>query len=257
MPSIGDGSLTLGHINQDLAPDYVDDGPTPTVEAVPELPLDSANPSLRPSASVQSDMSALSDASRPSAPVASTSSATELASSAAGQDATTQMPVNRSRASTLSVGPADYFATTRRRSSGVPANGAPSPQSSRVNSSDSVERRRPSRPAQGIAGALAASGMALATPTSPLGHPVVRTRSPGESSRGSVDSGTAAAGEADGMSQYMSLDDISEWGDVLGTGYALASSKRNSEFHLLFKNIPEDDYLIEGACFAMVSQTCD
>jgi hypothetical protein len=33
---------------------------------------------------------------------------------------------------------------------------------------------------------------------------------------------------------------------ALGTGYATASSKRNADFHNLFKSVPEDDYLIEG-----------
>ncbi|KAG0149405.1 hypothetical protein CROQUDRAFT_713994 [Cronartium quercuum f. sp. fusiforme G11] len=32
---------------------------------------------------------------------------------------------------------------------------------------------------------------------------------------------------------------------LLGTGYAVASRKRNTEFHAIFKGIPEDDYLIE------------
>ncbi|OAV87383.1 hypothetical protein PTTG_29450 [Puccinia triticina 1-1 BBBD Race 1] len=33
--------------------------------------------------------------------------------------------------------------------------------------------------------------------------------------------------------------------DQLGTGYAVASRKRNVDFHAVFKSIPEDDYLIE------------
>ena len=31
------------------------------------------------------------------------------------------------------------------------------------------------------------------------------------------------------------------------TGFAVASSKRNADFHELFSDIPEGDYLIEGA----------
>lgn len=48
---------------------------------------------------------------------------------------------------------------------------------------------------------------------------------------------------------FMSMSDIGDFDDVLnqlGTGYAVASSKRNIDFHQLFRNIPEDDYLIEG-----------
>ena len=35
--------------------------------------------------------------------------------------------------------------------------------------------------------------------------------------------------------------------DIPVTGFAVASNKRNADFHDLFSNIPEGDYLIEGA----------
>jgi hypothetical protein len=35
-------------------------------------------------------------------------------------------------------------------------------------------------------------------------------------------------------------------GDIPVTGFAVASNKRNADFHELFKTIPEGDYLIEG-----------
>ncbi|GAA5824756.1 hypothetical protein JCM3770_007145 [Rhodotorula araucariae] len=47
---------------------------------------------------------------------------------------------------------------------------------------------------------------------------------------------------------FLSMDQLGDFDDVvsqLGTGYAVASSKRNAEFHALFKNVPDDDYLIE------------
>ena len=34
--------------------------------------------------------------------------------------------------------------------------------------------------------------------------------------------------------------------DIPVTGFAVASSKRNLDFHEMFPNIPEGDYLIEG-----------
>jgi hypothetical protein len=34
--------------------------------------------------------------------------------------------------------------------------------------------------------------------------------------------------------------------DIPVTGFAVASNKRNADFHELFPNIPEGDYLIEG-----------
>jgi hypothetical protein len=36
-------------------------------------------------------------------------------------------------------------------------------------------------------------------------------------------------------------------GDIPVTGFAVASNKRNADFHELFRTIPEGDYLIEGA----------
>jgi hypothetical protein len=35
-------------------------------------------------------------------------------------------------------------------------------------------------------------------------------------------------------------------GDIPVTGFAVASNKRNADFHELFRTIPEGDYLIEG-----------
>jgi hypothetical protein len=37
-------------------------------------------------------------------------------------------------------------------------------------------------------------------------------------------------------------------GDIPVTGFAVASNKRNADFHELFRSIPEGDYLIEGVC---------
>ena len=49
-----------------------------------------------------------------------------------------------------------------------------------------------------------------------------------------------------------SNDDGSESDDELEaeipvTGFAVASNKRNTDFHELFPSVPEGDYLIEGA----------
>ena len=46
-----------------------------------------------------------------------------------------------------------------------------------------------------------------------------------------------------------SSDDVEEvTADLMPvTGFAVASSKRNADFHELFPDIPEGDYLIEGA----------
>lgn len=42
-------------------------------------------------------------------------------------------------------------------------------------------------------------------------------------------------------------------GDIPVTGFAVASNKRNADFHELFSRIPEGDYLIEGASTPAVS----
>ncbi|PWN29937.1 GRAM-domain-containing protein, partial [Jaminaea rosea] len=38
------------------------------------------------------------------------------------------------------------------------------------------------------------------------------------------------------------------------TGFAVASSKRNSDFHALFPSVPDDDYLIEDYGCALVRE---
>lgn len=48
------------------------------------------------------------------------------------------------------------------------------------------------------------------------------------------------------MRPIPSMDVLSLW-DGVGTGYALASTRRNADFHQLFGSVPEDDYLVEGA----------
>lgn len=51
-----------------------------------------------------------------------------------------------------------------------------------------------------------------------------------------------------------SNDMAANWPDGHGietqiTGFAVASSKRNADFHAMFQSVPEDDYLIEGEYF--------
>ncbi|KZW00490.1 hypothetical protein EXIGLDRAFT_721264 [Exidia glandulosa HHB12029] len=137
--------------------------------------------------------------------------------------------------------------------------------------------RRGSRgpdPSSGIAGALAASGMAIAHPASsstnlvppvpPL--PTRMRRSPSQVSVQSTssveatnksDSGRgrhqlaqmhaprASESEVSGSetedSERMFLDEDA----IPVTGFAVASSKRNADFHDLFPQVAEDDYLIE------------
>ena len=63
--------------------------------------------------------------------------------------------------------------------------------------------------------------------------------------------------DADSSSEDMSGSDLSgvddEYGDDLipVTGFAVASTKRNQDFHEMFPTVPEGDYLIEGWSFAL------
>ena len=52
--------------------------------------------------------------------------------------------------------------------------------------------------------------------------------------------------DSDGSDDSDELDLDPE--DIPVTGFAVASNKRNQDFHELFPTVPEGDYLIEGAC---------
>lgn len=118
------------------------------------------------------------------------------------------------------------------------------------NSKNSNKKSRSST--GGIASALALSGVTLASPSAQLRQPLALARVPtSTSSLGGRDSqdGVDSDGMSFGEQGFMSMDALGNFDDVvdqLGTGYAVASSKRNAEFHAIFKTIPDDDYLIEG-----------
>ncbi|BGO90291.1 hypothetical protein NBRC10512_004811 [Rhodotorula toruloides] len=242
--------------------------------------------------------------------------------------------INNSTLSPHSESPTKQLRTSSPPSSSRPQSRAasrPLSRSSSINSQqqpDNLSLRPPGSvsPARGrkgtmskngIAGALALSGVALASPSQSLRHPNVlaplaavgngasapvspgtasssteeRPANPADapaSARDSLDNHTSPAasvidhghsspGEAlvgvplattysrdqpsmydgalgvgstlgDHLSGFLSMDQLGDFDDVvsmLGTGYAVASSKRNADFHALFKHIPEDDYLIE------------
>lgn len=180
-----------------------------------------------------------------------------------------------------------------------------SPSPSRSSSFPLKSNKSSKKQNNGIAGALALSGVALASPAPGVAHPFHMNRVPSMNhvprpspvKKGTVNSdalsATSSRGngasnslsfeerslperrsteEADGfesptpLSNYtpndspryeddpafhamVSIDALGEFDDLvtqMGTGYALASSKRNADFHTLFKSVPEDDYLIEG-----------
>jgi len=63
---------------------------------------------------------------------------------------------------------------------------------------------------------------------------------------------SSSEGESDEESEDDPLNDIEyEEDEIPVTGFAVASSRRNQEFHELFTTIPAEDYLIEGASFLL------
>ncbi|KAG8896134.1 hypothetical protein FRB99_009056 [Tulasnella sp. 403] len=124
-------------------------------------------------------------------------------------------------------------------------------------SSSSVRPSKPGPGAGGLAAAIAASGMSLAHPT---GMPVSQTPSvsperlrketakitaptkpPAKLRRGSADTMDSEGAYDSDSQDEMSFNDQ----DIPITGFAVASSKRNADFHELFPAVPEGDYLIE------------
>lgn len=60
-----------------------------------------------------------------------------------------------------------------------------------------------------------------------------------------------------GMGERVALGEEEGWPGDMGTqitGFAVASSKRNADFHNLFTSVPEDDYLIEDYGCALVRE---
>jgi hypothetical protein len=113
-----------------------------------------------------------------------------------------------------------------------------------TNSFASIGRkgRSSSAASGGIAGALALTGAALAQS---YGAPAT-TNVGVDSDAASLSNDETGAGlrRMISISSFGALDDM--MAGSLGPGYAVASSKRQNDFHALFRTVPEDDYLIEG-----------
>lgn len=100
-----------------------------------------------------------------------------------------------------------------------------------------------------VASAMLLSGMSLVSSSGSSRQGAVL----GRSSTAPI-AGRDSLDDSDGVSSFgerglMSMESLGEFDDgvsQMGTGYAVASSKRNAEFHAIFKSITDDDYLIEG-----------
>ncbi|BGP14608.1 hypothetical protein JCM10213_002224 [Rhodosporidiobolus nylandii] len=316
---VGTGSLTLDHLAPPdggapltlvvQAPELMLDrngsdtgGTTPTAESADmRTPVPSTHPDFDNRARGMSSASGpVSSALTPSLSTRPRSHTTSeaMSSRSSGLDALAAINVSPSPSSSRPASPHHSATTSPRSTSRPPSRSAsrPGSRSSSVSqqypdtlslrppstSSPVRGRKTPGRSANGgIAGALALSGVALASPNGALRHPHGLARiSSDAGDRERLAGGGAASGASsaapsmresiddassptdsfaendddvhsqygDGMGGFLSMDQLGDFDDVvsqLGTGYAVASSKRNADFHELFKNISDDDYLIE------------
>jgi hypothetical protein len=198
--------------------------------------------------------------------------------------------------------------STRGRSSSAVTSSTNRPSLSVSPARSSTAPTRPAKPlrkpSNGIAGALALSGVAFASPHAGMAHPFqmspgangglerispvkkesgssetfsandhnhadTRQLSPHNistmpqamhrSSEEGYDSPTPISNytphdspryeDDPAFNAMVSMDALGDFEGLMtqmGTGYALASSKRNADFHSVFKSVPEDDFLIEG-----------
>jgi hypothetical protein len=133
-----------------------------------------------------------------------------------------------------------------------------SPTSKDKNKDKDKDKKAKEKPKGGkeVAGTRKASNASARTrPT--LSRPTARTHHSAGSlelarSRTSLEDGESVDSRSLSGSDRSDDDDDDEMDLDLGeddipvTGFAVASSKRNADFHDLFKTIPEGDYLIEG-----------
>ena len=135
----------------------------------------------------------------------------------------------------------------------------------------SNKKRKPT----GLASAIAASGLAMANPgvAQPLAQFAPQPQSPTKSpprvnsnnsrtspyidqhGRPRQSSLTYSNGDDPNGDFYSDMSDEDELDlddeEIPVTGFAVASPKRNAEFHELFPSVPEGDYLIEGMSYLM------
>ena len=99
---------------------------------------------------------------------------------------------------------------------------------------------------------VATSQSSVDSTTPQLSPPTIRSRHNSVSARPQEQDDYASSLDGHGDDSDDDSDDdelLAELndGDIPVTGFAVASNKRNADFHELFRTIPEGDYLIEGA----------
>ena len=81
-----------------------------------------------------------------------------------------------------------------------------------------------------------------------------RPKSASTASRTRVNGANGLASEDGFYTDESDSEDGLDLDDVPVTGFAVASNKRNAEFHEMFQSVPEGDYLIEGELGSLVSE---
>lgn len=161
---------------------------------------------------------------------------------------TSTAPVSPKR---KTVGLASALVASVSHSSGTPG-GASSPPSSPPRRKGSTIKRSPA-----LSGHHAAASQSSVDSSGlQLSPPAIRSRRNSLSAR-PQEQESGYVSSADGRDDDLGDDDDDDSeddellaelneGDIPVTGFAVASNKRNADFHDLFKAIPEGDYLIEG-----------
>lgn len=176
---------------------------------------------------------------------------------------------------------------SRQHSSSIGAGSPPTGIAAAISRvSGKPQSRHQNTMGMGLASALVASGMGIAAPPSMLPppqaaalSPTIIRRQPSNVSSGKPNgspertrtrtrqrsSSSVAAGSVDlsgSDSEGYDSGDALSFGDeeIPITGFAVATMKRNQEFHEIFPNVPVDDYLIDGEvpplCLTAVLTPC-
>lgn len=137
---------------------------------------------------------------------------------------------------------------SRSRSGSIVTTGKLNGDNLRLPDKKTKRDRRKSGSSQrsGIAAALAKGGLAIAHPIA-TGEDIMQRKRRSKRSPFLTRNGEGSDDDLDLDEDEDDDDDESDFGDDLPVhGFAVASNRRNSEFHSMFPSVDEGDYLIEG-----------
>jgi len=212
--------------------------PTGLASAIAASGLAIANPSISPSHSAQA-------AAQISPPISTTTSSGQKSGKSVNGSAPGSPPY-------LSKSPAQSAISHRSwQEKGKKSNADLSPRLGKSGRSETAGAPRQGRTRR-TSRATSAKSDAGASEYGPLNGSATGASVNGDESVTRPDYYSALELDADSSEEDMSGSDLSgvddEYGDDLipVTGFAVASTKRNQDFHEMFPTVPEGDYLIEG-----------